>query len=235
MATSLASKSIGAPDNSFAWYLQSGGISLATGFPVALGNGTETQLWLDSSGIGIRSAGGFVSHIESLASAARLVKLADAPGVLQPAAQGIITAEVTNSTTTPEPIAALSLPLEANALYEIEAILLAKSAATTTGVQLRLTGPAAQTDYLCYEIMHLITNTLLTTNTRRQYFTAFDSNMANLDAPAAASLFPIFLRGIVKTTGTTPASNLGLSFNSEVGASTVTIAAGSLLRAKRLA
>jgi hypothetical protein len=234
MATSLSGKSIGAPDNGFTWYLQTGGVSLATGFPVATGNGTETPLWLDADGIGVRSSGGFVSKIKSLATATRACELADAAGVIQPAQQARLAADAVNSTTTPATVADLALTLEASSLYEIEGVLLAKSAATATGVQLRLTGPAAQTDFVAYEVGHNTTATLGTGNFRRQLLNAFDTNLANADAPTANTVFPIYIRGFLKTTGTTPASGLGLQFNSEVGASAVTLAAGSFLRIKRI-
>lgn len=234
MATSLSGKSIGAPDNAFAWYLQSGGGTLAAGFPVALGNGTETSLWLDSAGIGVRSSGGFVSKIASRATATRALQIADAAGVLFPAIEGKLAADASNSTTTAAALADLALTLEASSLYEIEGVLLASSPLTTTGVQMRLTGPTAQTEFVCYELGHNTGTTLTTGNFRRQLLTAFDTNMANLDAPAASTVFPVFIRGFLKTTGTTPATALGVQFNSEVGASSVTIKAGSFLRARRI-
>lgn len=212
MATSLSGKSIGAPDNAFAWYLQSGGGSLATGFAVALGNGVETPLWLDEDGIGEIDPAGFVRRTR----------------------EKVVATDQNNSTVTAAAVSALEHALEASALYEFEAVLLCKSAATTTGVQVRVTGPAAQTDYVCYDIHQPTTTTLVTTNTRRQYFTAFDQNMANADAPAANEVFPVRIRGILKTTATAPAAPLGISFQSEVAASAVTIAAGSILRLKRI-
>jgi hypothetical protein len=212
MATSLSGKSIGAPDNAFAWYLQSGGGTLAAGFPVALGNGTETPLWIDENGIGEVAPTGFIRRIT----------------------EKVLATDVSNSTVTAAAVSALEIALVASAVYDFEALLLCKSAATTTGVQVRVTGPSAQTDFVCYDMTQVITNTLLTTNTRRQYFTAFDQNMANLDAPAATSLFPVFVRGVIKTTASAPATPLGISFQSEVAASAVTIAAGSILRIKRI-
>ena len=234
MATSLSGKSIGAPDNAFAWYLQSGGGVLASGFPVALGNGNETPLYLHEDGVGIRSAGGFVSLIESLATAARACQLADSPGKLYPAIEGKVAADASNSTTTAAALTDIALTLEASSLYEIEGVLLASSPLTTTGVQVRLTGPTAQTDFVCYEMGHNTGATLTTGNFRRHFLSAFDTNMANLDAPAASTVFPIYIRGYLKTTGTTPATALGVQFNSEVGASSVTIKAGSFLRARRI-
>lgn len=235
MATSLSGKSIGAPDNAFAWYLQSGGGTLAAGFPVALGNGTETQLWLNEDGIGVRSSGGFVTLIESLASATRACQLANAAGVIQPALQAVLSADEANSTVTVAAVAGLSLAVEADSLYEIDCVLLVKSAATTTGVQVRLTGPTAQTSFVCYEMDHTIGTTLAVSNKVRQLCTAFDVNMANTTAPAANTVFPMRITGFLKTTGTTPATNVGISFQSEVAASAVTIVAGSVLRLKRIA
>lgn len=213
MATSLSAKTIGAPDNTFAWYLQSGGGTLAAGFPVALGNGTETPLWLYADGIGVWDSRGFV--MRNL--------------------YAVLAADATNSTTTDAAIGSFSLALEASAVYEFEITLMVKAAATTTGVQVQLTGPTAQTTWVSYEMITPTTNTLVTTNTGRILCTAFGVYMANLTTPVADTFYPITIRGMVRTSGTAPAAPLAIGFKSEVASSLVTVAAGSIMRLVRIA
>lgn len=213
MATSLSGKTIGSPDNGFLWYVQTGGGTLATGFPLATGNGTETPLWLYSDGIGVWDSRGFV--MRDLYS--------------------VLGADATNSTTTDAAIGSFSLALEASATYEFEIMLMVKAAVTTTGVQVQLTGPSGQTTWVAYEMISPTTNTLVTTNTARLYCSAFGVYMLNLTAPVADTFFPIIIRGMVRTTGTAPASPLAIGFKSEIGGSLVTVAAGSIMRAVRIA
>lgn len=87
---------------------------------------------------------------------------------------------------------------------------------------------------VAYQIHCPILTTLGTAAENAQVFSAYAANMANLAAPAANTTFPIFVRGIVRTTGSAPSSPLGFSFNSEVAASAVTIMTGSFIRLKKL-
>ncbi len=205
--------------------------SLAANSPVRLGDGSATKLSLHTGGIGVDG----IKLSRAAGSAEREVVFPDHAGTVGLHIEAVKTSDQTNDTVTAAAITALSATLAASSIYEFEAILLCKSAATTTGVQLRVMGPTSETEFVCYDITQLTTNTLVTTNTRRQYFIAFDTNMANLDAPAANSLFPVFIKGILKTTGSTPAVPLSFQFNSEVASSLVTIAAGSLLRVRKIA
>jgi hypothetical protein len=213
MATSLSGKTIGTPDNAFAWYLQSGGGTLAAGFPVSLGNGTETPLWLFDNGIGVWDSRGFV--MRDLYT--------------------VLATDATNSTTTDAAIGSFGLALEASATYEFEITLMVKAAVATTGVQVQLTGPTAQTTWVAYEMITPTSNTLLTTNTGRIFCSAFGVYMANLTSPVADTFFPITIRGILRTSATAPALPIGIGFKSEVASSLVTVAAGSIMRAVRIA
>ena len=213
MGVSLAGRSIGAPDNGFAWYLQTGGGTLAAGFPVCLGNGTETPLWIFEDGIGVWDSRGFV--MRDLYS--------------------VLGTDATNSTVTDAPISGFTIPLEASATYEFEITLMVKAAVATTGVQVQLTGPSGQTVWVAYEMMTPTTNTFLTTNTARIYCSAFGVYLPNASSPLADTFYPIKIRGIVRTTSSAPSAPLGVGFRSEIAGSLATVAAGSIMRAVRIA
>ena len=63
MGLSLAAKTAGGTDAAFEWLLHGSGTTLATGFAVSLGEGTDTNLWLDDAGIGTRNGAGFTSKL----------------------------------------------------------------------------------------------------------------------------------------------------------------------------
>lgn len=130
MAVSLASYSVGTPDNAYQWYLHSSGVSLATGFRASLGDGTATHLWLDSNGIGTT---GTFTHDGMIVTPSRCQRL---------------TATVSNSTTTEANLPGLAFTPVSGAAYAVDLTLVATSAATTTGVQITNTGGAG-TLYLC--------------------------------------------------------------------------------------
>lgn len=150
MATSLSGKSIGNPDNAFIWYLQSGGnvtntgaAALTSGFQVALGDGAETPLWIDSAGIGVRSSGGFVSKIASAATATRAVTIADSPGTLYPSTVKRLVASVTSANSaSPTALPDFTFTPVNGATYEVEISLIVLSGNTGSGIKLSNTGGA---------------------------------------------------------------------------------------------
>lgn len=222
MATALSDKSIGTPDNIFNWWLHSSGGTLAAGFAVGLGTGDDTPLWLSSTGVGVKSAGGFVCWLVSNATATQTVNLADFSGTLYPETRVYLGANKSNNTVTTSAIAGFTFMPDVSATYEVEMILLATSAATTTGVQLTLTGPAAGASI-----------TLVQDNAPLS-ITAIGGVYAATSAPVATTPFLIVLRGIL-TTATVVSAAIGLSLASEVAASQVQILAGSMLKFRRRA
>jgi hypothetical protein len=222
MGLSLATKKLGGSDQAFAWLLHMSGTSLATGAQVSLGDGNDTPLYLSSTGVGIKSAGGFVATIVSQATAARTVNLEDYAGSLYPEKRVYLATTKTVTSTTPSAISSFSFTPEINATYEVILELLATSAATTTGVQLTLTGPASGA--AC---------TLVQDNAPFS-ITSIGGQYAATSSPVATTAFGIVLRGIL-TTGSVVSADIGLSLNTEVNASQVQILAGSKMTFRRRA
>lgn len=214
---------------------------VASGCTVRTGNGTATPLSFTSSG-GVASAAGLeaattikfngMTHTRE-GTAARTITWKDWSGTPSVVLNAVKAADQTNSTVTPAAVSAFSITLEANAVYEFEAVLLATAAATTTGVQIQLTGPT-EIDWVCYDVIYPTGTTLSTSGRSAQYFTAFGQVVAATTSPAAdPNQFPIFVKGLLKTSGSTPTADLGFSFNAEVVSGT-TIKAGSMLRVRRI-
>lgn len=240
-ANSLASKSVGPPDNSYIWYLQSGGTAstntgmaaLTLGFQVALGDGAETPLYLDSAGIGVRNPAGAVSKIASLATTNRAVKLADSPGTLFPAATAILAADQSNSTVTPAAVPGFQVDLEASGLYEFELMLLFKSAAATTGARFRINGPVDQTTWVTYlAIAPLSTNAItnLGSQQSQEFYAWAQDFLAGANVPAADTVYVSRVRGMCRISSTAPTLPVSLHIWSEVAASNITLMAGSQIR-----
>lgn len=230
MATSLASKSVGPPDNSFTWYLQSGGVSLATGFPVALGDGTETPLWLDSNGVGFRNAAGFVSSFRCPnATANQTIEFHYTAGTgrVYPELVAVLQTDQTNSTTTPVSVPDFAVQLAASSLYEFEVILLVRVSGTTTSPRFTLYGPASQTDFVTYEVDDA--------NATAVTLTAWGVSTGNgQNPPAADTTYAIRIRGMCRTTGSLPTSAVFVAIFSEVASVPVSIRAGSVMRFRKL-
>jgi hypothetical protein len=222
MGLSLATKKLGGTDQAFAWLLHMSGTTLATGGQVSLGNGNESPLYLSTTGVGIKSAGGFVATLVSQATAARTVNLEDYAGSLYPEKRVYLGTTKAWTTTTPSAIPSFGFTPEINATYEVILELLAISAATTTGVQLTLTGPASGA-----AITLVQDNAPLSIN-------AIGGTYAATSSPVANTAFGIVLRGIL-TTGSAVSADIGLSMNSEVNASQVQILAGSKMTFRRRA
>jgi len=222
MGLSLATKKLGGTDQAFAWLLHMSGTTLATGGQVSLGNGNESPLYLSSTGVGIKSAGGFVATLVSQATAARTVNLEDYAGSLYPEKRVYLGTTKTVTSTTPSAIASFGFTPEINATYEVILELLATSAATTTGVQVTLTGPASGAAV-----------TLVQDNAPLS-ITAIGGTYAATSSPVATTAFGIVLRGIL-TTGSAVSADIGLSLATEINASQVQILAGSKMTFRRRA
>jgi hypothetical protein len=225
---SLASKSVGPPDNSFQWYLQCGGISLATGFNVGLGSGTETLLWLDANGIGFTNAAGFHTSFRCDATAHQTLSFhyTAGTGKVYPELMAVLAADASNSTVTPATVGSFSITLAASSVYEFEGVLVFTSAATGTGARFTVQGPSAQTDWVSYEAFTpASTGTLISA-----WGTAFSPGAA----PVANTPYACPVRGICKTNGNTPAVAVTLDIFSEIGGSAITLKAGSFLKFRKI-
>ena len=235
---SLSTKSIGLPDNAYAWYLHSSGNAIAGGLQVALGDGSATGLWLGTYTIGVCGATG-TSVIGTLATTTRAVTLANSSGILFPYLSSTTTADTVNSTVTPATVAGFNVALEASAIYEFDLILVFKSAATTTSPRFTINGPTSQTDYVNFEVngaMSIITLDTSSLSRAWQQFVAWGVTFANATDMYAANQPLLFrVRGICRTTSTAPAVPVSIDIYSETAAVAITLVAGSTMLFRRIA
>lgn len=228
MGTSLSTKTPGSPDNSFNWLLHNNGDSLATGFSVTLGNGTESQLVLSSTGIGIRSTGGR-HDLTSAATAVRAWTLADASGTLYPESVLATPTDSVNSTVTPVAVSALDFTPLSGGRYEFEALLIVRSAATGTGIVLQLGAPAevAFSGWVSRGPSNTEASEVV------KYGSGSPARYDGVNMPVINTDYLVALRGIYTVTGT-PSAAIRLQVNSEVAASTVTLKANSFIRHRKI-
>ena len=238
MATSLTGLTPGAPDNTYQNLLHTVGETRATGAQAAWGDGTASALVLWESGIGVKSAGGFTSRINTDATAARTLTLPDATGtvvlgdstgITDPGAfrTGLrmlstkLAADATNSTNVAASVAGFTVSgLAASKSYHFKMVLRAQSAASATGMRMKITGPA-ETASVTY---HVQTAT-------GAFFkaSAFEVEIAHSAFVADDTDDLISIEGLLVTTGSTPTSSLGLQIYSETPTVAVTLKAGSLM------
>lgn len=237
---SLTGNTSGPPDNAYTWLFQSGGVSLASGITVGLGDGTETKLYLDSNGVGFKNAGGFVTSLRCTdGTAAQTLDFhyTASTGKVYPQLIAVLAAGNTNSTTTAAAVSSFSTTLAASGLYEFEMILIFESAATTTSPRFSIEGPSAQTTWVAYEII-TPPNVATITNpgtSGSQAMSAWGTDFVNVtNMPAASTPAMMRVKGMCLMSGTTPASAVSLEIWSEVAASAITLKAGSMMRFRKL-
>lgn len=241
MITSLASKSVGSPDNAYQWLFQSGGVSLATGITVGLGDGTETKLFLDTNGVGFKNAGGFTTNFRCTnATAAHNLEFhfTNGAGKVYPDIIALLAADNANSTVTPAAVSGFSVTLAASGLYEFEMILLMETATTTVSPRFSIEGPTAQTTWVSYEILTPLAAGTAITNpgtAGSQVMNAWGTdfvNVTNMPAAATTSLFKV--KGMVLISGTAPAVPVSVEIWSETAATAITLKANSMMRFRKL-
>ena len=128
-----------------------------------------------------------------------------------------MTADVTASTTTAVALPTLSFIPVSGAVYEVEIMLVAQSAATTTGVQIVNTGGAG---------------TLVLVDPASAFsITAPAGTYAPTASPVANANFGILLKGFFAASST---AELTFSVKSEIAASAVIIKADSLRKITRI-
>lgn len=128
----------------------------------------------------------------------------------------------------------LVVVMVAGAVYEVEAFLTFRSAATTTGINVGFISPAGSDPRL--EITVPLVSTAAASHLRKVFPNAAESvsgNVLGTGVTATASNHTAHVVGIV-TCGAT-AGNFQLQFASEVAGSAVTLQAGSLMRSRRIA
>ena len=226
------------PASTYPQLLHIGTGSLSSGALLRLGDGTATVLTLSTTGLTVAGAlttntaglmGGAAAGITltRLGTVARSQALADAPGTLHPVIRFVVNATTASTSTTP---AALPLTWEngsalAAGTYLVRGSILCQSAATTTGCQLRLDGPSAQTGSMA-----------LTWSQGYQgvaQVNSWGTLYASSSSFIAGYPFMQTLDGIVTLTAdSTTVPSLYLA--SEVGGSSVQVFAGSFIEFERI-
>lgn len=233
--TSLSAVTIGAPDNAFRWYFQSGGASLSSGITVGLGDGTETKLYLDANGVGFKNAGGFTTSFRCpAATAAQTLTFhyTAGSGEVYPDAVALAANNSSTLTTTPTTVSGFSVTLAAGGIYEFEATLLFNTSNVGTFPRFTLNGPTS--DLVWYEVQGppSVTTLLTTTGTRPvQQFTSWASAFSNATAlPATGTAYAFRVRGTCRTTASGAVSVDAFAS----AASAVVFLAGSHMRFRKI-
>lgn len=208
--------------------------SVASGYALQDGEGTNIGLYVGPNGVGPLNGGGFSSPIGTLATANRTVYVSDASGRLSAELIAVLGADVTNDTTSPSAVSSFGVTLEASAIYEFQITLRVRSASATTGVRTQVTGPTGQLDWACYECEFMTGTALATPAINRETLTSLATVTQAGAVPASNTDCLIHYRGLLKTTSSTPASDIGISFQSETPSTTVTIRSGSLIRFRKI-
>lgn len=208
--------------------------TIGSGYQLQDGEGTALPIYVGPDGFGAVNGSGFRTIIATTATSNRTVTFPDSSGTVRLDNYAILAADVTNSTTTGSAISSFGATLEVSSLYEFEIVLRVRSAATTTGYQFQITGPTGEISYVVYEVGYMVGATLTLSNVYRQTLTALATNIAATSAPVAATDYLVQVKGILKTTASTPSGPIGITFQSEVAASQVTTREGSYIRFRKI-
>ena len=139
-----------------------------------------------------------------------------------------------STSTTLANITQLVLPVEANSIYEINAFVTFKSAATTTGLNIGMLTPNASRNMV--EIVVPITSTASATRLKTIFPNAAVAtnagNVLGTGVTAPNSNHTARISGIINTGAN--AGNCQLLFATEVNASAVTLQVGSTMALKKI-
>lgn len=146
----------------------------------------------------------------------------------------ILTSTQQSTITTYADVTQLSLPVEANSLYEISAFLTFQTAATTTGAGFQIITPNNSKNFV--EIVVPITSTAAASQLRTIFpnaAVAFNNGQVlGTGVTAASSNHTAKISGIIKTGNT--AGNCKLQFRSEVSSSAVILQVDSIMVLKKI-
>lgn len=216
-----------APSAFYPQLLHLGTGTLAAPFPLRMGDGTQLPITILPTGLGAATLRVGNTDLTQPGVTARGVRVADADGSLFPMWQASVAADATNNTVTP---AALTLawhglasaPTLPAGSYALTAMVLCRSAATTTGVQLTLTGPAATVCATLWTVAGVYPS----------HVAGIPAAFAPTAAPVAAAPFLTRLDATftLDAAGAAP----GLSLASEVAASMAEVLAGTHLLIRKV-
>lgn len=232
----LASKTWGGTDQAYKTLITKPAITstIGSGYQLQDGEGTALPIYLGSDGFGVINGSGFRSSITTSATSNRTLTFSDASGRVSPELYAVLSSDATNSTTSPSAISSFGVTLEVSAIYEFEIVLRCQSAATATGIRTQITGPSSQVDWTIYDFEVALGNSLTTPSINRESITTLATVSSPATSPVANTDFLVRYRGLLKTTGVTPASDIGVSFHSETGSSQVTVKSGSFIRFRKI-
>lgn len=227
MGENLATRSLGGVGGFYPWLLHNNGIDPATGFRMTLGDGTELPFWIDENGISLINAAG-----KKLAL--RFGGSTDGQVTLNRTVKAVLAATFSNSTTTGAEVPDFSLSLETDKTYLVSGVMVCTSTATTRGVQLRVTGPSASVSWMQLQTSWFDTNTLSTDNNRGQRTSSFGTWVNAVTAPEAGGNYLTMINGMIRTNGTTPASDVRMEMRSSASTFAAELKAGSYLKFEEL-
>ena len=145
-----------------------------------------------------------------------------------------LTAAQAVSVVTMTDVTELTIPMVAGGVYEVEAFISFRTAATTTGCAIGYNTPTGSD--VRVEISVPIVNTAATSNLRKIFPNGTETNIGSVigtGVTSTTSTQTAMIRGIV-TCGST-AGDFKVTFASEVAASAVTLQIGSTLKLRRIA
>lgn len=234
MASNTLSGAGVSPANTKAQLLHIGTGTAAAG-AIRTGDGTATVLELVAGGFKVagtlEATGTFKSGGLTLTPA---LGATTEDGIIEPVRVAKVAADVSNATVTLAAVTGLSLPVVANGLYQIDAIIPTQSAATTTGARFQIDGPTGITWLAAKWSQQLVAGLSTGANGQEQNVRAWATPFSPASAPEANQPFLTLLTGMVKISGTAPSAEISISFASEVAASAVMVLAGAILRLTRI-
>ncbi len=127
--------------------------------------------------------------------------------------------DFTNNTTAASNVSGLTWPVAANTDYVFSCTIIASSAATTTGIQMAVNGPATPTQVTTYINIPITATSTPVPSTQ----TAFETYQANTAAVTTRVVGKI--KGVARIGAT--AGTMAIRLKSEVATSTVTVHRGS--------
>lgn len=143
----------------------------------------------------------------------------------------LLAGDFTESAATPADVPNLSFTPAASKLYLIEAFLVWNSDAVTTGLQYKFVSPASLGTGTVWSVQSLQVEAGVNTQVLR--LGAFDALVGGTGQGSISTKHPAMGWAMVKT-GAAPSGDIKIQAQSEVGASVVTIFAGSFLRYREI-
>lgn len=249
MGDNLATKQLGGTDQANQDLLHTSGTALASGARIADGGGNDSGLVLGTNWIGIHGSGGFqatltYSHSANLSFALPTAGTAlvsntgngvtkadflEALGIVQK----VVSADVTNATTTAVAVTDLDWTPAVDGIYRLEWLLRVQTTNVATDVEFDIEGPA-EIDEIVGGVEFEGATTLANNQQDQAGFNALPAaiNGATLDAIDTGQL--VTITALVVMTSSTPSDAIELKLRASNTSGTAKIMTGSALRVEKL-